>query len=173
MLFGVSGVASAQEMSRVDQIKAAFVLNIARFVTWPANSPLSQSNRMQLCLYRNNPLQQAMETIEGEEIGGRLAEVHRIQSLADSDSCNILLIAADELPTFLNEVSPGLSRPILTVADLTDFDLPVDSRQGILIALIRNGSRIAFEINLEKSRQIGLRISSELLKLAHIVGKHD
>ncbi len=178
MLLGIVGLfriaaAEAQEVSRIDQVKAAFVLNIARFVTWPVDFPPNQSDSMQLCLYRANPLRQAMETIAGEEIGGRIAEIRRIQSLQDGNSCNILLIAPDELPNFLNEIPPGFKQPVLTVADLTEVDLPFESRQGILISLVRNGARVGFEINLEKSRQAGLRMSSELLKLAHIVGGND
>ena len=166
-------VVEAQDSMRIDRVKAAFVLNIARFVTWPTDSPLSQSDSMQLCLYRDNPMQEAMLSIAGEKIGGRAIEVRQVQSLTTSDTCSILLIASGELQTFFNEVPPDFKRPILTIADLTETDLPVESRRGILIALIRNGSRIAFEINLEKSRQTGLRMSSELLKLANIVSDND
>lgn len=163
----------AQDAARIDRVKAAFVLNIARFVSWPADAQLYQSDRMQLCLYRYNPLQQAMTTIAGEEVGGRPIEIRQIQSLSAGESCNILLISSVELQTFLNEVPPDFNRPMLTIADLTEADPPVDSKAGVLISLIRNGVRIGFEVDLEKSRHSGLRMSSELLKLANIVRENN
>jgi len=165
--------ADGRDFNRIEQVKAAFVLNIARFVTWPADSPLQQSESMLLCLYRSNPMGQGIETIEGEKIDGRIVEVRRIKSLESSDFCNILLIASDELQTFISEVPPDFKRPMLTVTDLTDAYLPVESRRGILIALIRNGTRIGFEVDLEQVRKAGFRMSSELLKLANIVGGND
>jgi hypothetical protein len=162
-------LAQAQDIERVDRVKAAFVLNIARFVSWPADSHPYQSDTMQLCLYRDNPLRQAMTTIAGEEVGGRIIEIRRVQSLADSTSCSILLISPDQLPKFIGELPADFAKPMLTVADLTETNRPAESRRGILISLIRNGARIGFDINLERTRQTGLRMSSELLKLANIV----
>lgn len=163
----------AQDSALIDNVKAAVVLNIARFVTWPADSQLYQSDKMQLCLYRANPLHDAAAGIAGEEVGGRTIEIRQIESLAASDSCSVLLIAASEVPGFIAELPPDFNRPLLTVVDLTEAGQPMHSRSGILISLVRNGARIGFDINLEKSRQAGLRMSSELLKLANIVGGND
>ena len=165
--------ADGRDFNSIEQVKAAFVLNIARFVTWPADSPLQQSERLLLCLYRSNPLQQAIATIEGEKIGGRIIEVRQIKNLEASDSCSILLISSSELQTFTSELPPNFNRPMLTITDLTEAPLSVESRRGVLIALIRNGTRIGFEVDLEQVRQAGFRMSSELLKLANIVGGSD
>lgn len=164
---------NAQDARLIDNVKAAVVLNIARFVSWPADSQLYQGEQMQLCLYRENPLHNAAAGIVGEEVGGRAMEIRQVDGLAASDACSILLIPANQLPRFISELSPDFNRPLLTVADLTDTEQQVQSRRGILISLVRNGARIGFEINLEKSRQAGLRMSSELLKLANIVGGND
>lgn len=163
----------AQDFALIDTVKAAIVLNIARFVTWPVDSQLYQSDKMQLCLYRTNPLHEAAAGIAGEKVGGRTIEIRQIESLAASDSCSVLLIAGNQVPGFIAELPPDFNRPLLTVADLTETDQPISLRSGILIALVRNGTRIGFDINLEKSRQVGLRMSSELLKLANIVGGND
>lgn len=168
-LFTLKNV-EAQGSNRIDQVKAAFVLNIVRFVSWPVDSPDSPKNQMQLCLYRDNPMHQAMATIEGEEVGGRMIEIRQIRHLVANESCNILLISSNDLHAFNSEVASGFTSPMLTITDLTDADSTAQSRRGILVALVRNGTRIGFEVDLEKVRRAGLRMSSELLKLATIVG---
>lgn len=165
-----SFVVKADDSSRINRVKTAFILNIARFVSWPAEVLADGSAEISLCLYRNNPIQQAIESIAGEEVSGRRIVIKQLHSLTKNDACNILLIGQDELQAYLSETQPDPNRPVLTIADLTDTDSHTHRHDGILVTLIRNGARIGFEINLQKTREVGLRMSSELLKLAIIVG---
>jgi hypothetical protein len=157
------------EAERVDRVKAAFILNIARFVTWPKEAAEKQDDPLLLCLYRSNPFGEAIRTIEGKAVNKRPLQISLIQSLAQSDPCRILLIGPDEMRHFREESRHAPNRPLLTIADLTDAD-PPPPPQPPLVALVRNGARIGFEINLAKARKAGLQMSSKLLKLAKIVG---
>lgn len=162
-------VLAEPKAERIDQVKAAFVLNIARFVSWPPESLHQQDNHLLLCLYRGNPLGGAVNSISGKMVSGRMLQIESIQSLAESAACNILLIGEAALQKFDAEAQKEPNRPVLTIADLTDRE-PRMPQRNVLVTLVRNGSRIGFEINLGKSRQSGLRMSSQLLKLAKIVG---
>jgi hypothetical protein len=73
------------------------------------------------------------------------------------------------MPHFNEESQQAADSPLLTIADLTDTDLPPPHHHA-LVALVRNGARIGFEINLANTRRVGLQMSSKLLKLAKIVG---
>jgi hypothetical protein len=66
-------------------------------------------------------------------------------------------------------VQPEVLRPLLIIADQTDTDAPGKPLRNVMVTLVRNGSRIGFEINLGKTLQAGLKMSSKLLKLATIV----
>lgn len=162
--------AASPNSERIDRVKAAFVLNIARFVSWPAEAFESQDDRLLLCLYRNHPFHQAIELIRGEMVAGRSITITHIETLAESGSCNILLIAHEWLQEYIKEARPDLIRPLLTIADQTDADTAKTQRHNILVTLVRNDKRIGFEINLNRARQSGLKLSSQLLKLATIVG---
>lgn len=168
-LLSASAIADSHS-ERVDRVKAAFVLNIARFVSWPPEAFESHDERLLLCLYRSNPINQAVEMIQGEMVAGRRVSITRVENLAESGSCHILLVAHDELKSYGKETRPGSARPLLTIADLTGTDTSPRSGRDIMISLVRNDKRIGFEINLDKSRQAGLKMSSQLLKLATIVG---
>ena len=155
---------------RIDQIKAAFIVNIVRFIAWPAEVHEQQNSQLLLCLYRANPISNAINIIDGKKVGSKFIDVAMVESLSESQSCNILLISNSEIDSFIDEVRPGLDRPVLTIADFTERESAHAFHQDVLIALVRNGSRISFQVNLKKSRQVGLWMSSKLLKLATIVG---
>lgn len=157
------------ESERIERVKAAFVLNIARFVSWPDEALDPQNRQLLLCLYRGNSLGAAVETIEGKMVNGRALQTSLVDSLAHSQTCNILLIGASEMQHFEEESRHAAERPLLTIGDLTDAALPPPHPHA-LVTLVRNGARIGFEINLAKARRVGLQMSSNLLKLAKIVG---
>jgi hypothetical protein len=157
------------ETKRIERVKAAFVLNIVRFVSWPDKALESLGNQLPLCLYRSNPFGEAIETIEGKTVNGRSLRITLIDSLAQSHPCSIVLIGLNEMQHFDEESRQKLNSPLLTIADLTDAEAPSTHRHA-LVTLVRNGARIGFEINLAEVRRVGLQMSSNLLKLAKIVG---
>ena len=55
---------------------------------------------------------------------------------------------------------------VLTVADIPDF-----VKQGGMIQFVLDGNTVKFEINVAASRRAGLKLSSELLKVARLVRK--
>lgn len=147
------------------QIKTAFILNIARFVSWPEAS-LPDNNEIVLCFLGQNPYGNATDLIEGRSIGGRRLVIHSIDDVVDANHCQILYIPADRLPAYANL---GLDN-MLTVTDLTLRE-QLEQYQGLsIVALVRDQQRINFTINLQAANRAGLQISSELLKLGTIIG---
>ncbi len=164
-------VAGGQEVQRINKVKAAFVLNVARFVTWPAEVFDGPDGRLRLCSYRTNLFDDALDSISGKTVSGRQLEIMRVENLVDSKACQILLISPVELDDFVREARHGLTSPLLTIADMTDTARGSAAGKGVLISLVRKGSRIGFEIDLKRARSAGLKMSSELLKHARIVGE--
>ena len=163
-------VAGGQEVQRINEVKAAFVLNVARFVTWPAEVFDGDDAHLLLCIYHTNPFGDALDSISGKTVSGRQLEIMQLESLVDSESCHILLISPQKLDDFVKEERPGQASPLLTIADMTDTAKGSATGTGVLITLVRKGSRIGFEIDLERVRSAGIKMSSELLKHARIVG---
>jgi len=163
--------ANAELNDRVNQVKAAFILNIIRFVSWPEESGEDKKELLLLCLYRDDLLNRALVNIHGKKSNGRTIQVRHIDTLADSHSCHILVIANDSIDHFVKEIPLNTNRPMLTMVDLTESEASLTQQGDVLVALIRKGSRIGFQINLNKSRKAGLWMSSKLLKLATIVGR--
>lgn len=159
------------DLQRINAIKVAFVLNIARFVTWPPGRFASENEPLHLCIYRNNIYGDTIEEIRGKKIGKRRVEISTVDHLHPEDDCEILLIPHSESKRFSAEIQGGLERPLLTIADHTENGVKGVSRQGVLVTMVRQGTRIAFEIDPWQARRVNLQMSSELLKLARIVGE--
>ncbi|MBR9910703.1 MAG: YfiR family protein [Gammaproteobacteria bacterium] len=157
-----------QVSDRANRVKAAFILNIAKFVSWPATA-LQQPDNLTLCTYRFNSLGTALNTITAEQISGRPLLSLNIEHLDQSGNCHILLVPTSELEAFKRQAEPGFAQPLLTIADMTDGQPSGQPQTGVLVALVRKGKGIGFEINLKQATKVGLRMRSELLKLAHIV----
>ena len=162
-----------QEAEVINKVKAAFVLNVARFVTWPTEVFEDKDTRLMLCYYRSNPFDDGLHSIMGKTVAGRQLEIKQIEQLSAAESCQILLVSQSELDNFFREVKTDLPPFLLTVTDRTSAapDSNTASPKGIIVTLVRKGAQIGFEIDLSMSRIAGLKMSSQMLKHARIVGE--
>lgn len=159
------------ELKRINAIKAAFILNIARFVTWPSEVFATENAPLHLCVYRDNTYGEILEAVKGKKIGAHKMELSTIYSLQSKLQCEILLIPHTTARQFHSEFRGELQQPILTISDRTEVSKENMSREGVIVTLVRQGPRIAFEIDPWKAKEANLHMSSELLKLATIVGQ--
>lgn len=174
LLFGEAEHAVAAEKGerRIEHVKAAFILNIARFVTWPPEVFDGNGGELNLCFYRRNSLGDGIDVVRGKKVGGRDLKIKQVAKLELGSGCHILIIAQQEYAKYKRTETAKLSHPLLTIADMTDDGVTRGiSRPGVLINLVRNGTRIAIEVDLEQARTAGLKFSSHLLRLARIVGE--
>jgi hypothetical protein len=88
----------------------------------------------------------------------------RVSRSQDVSSCNILFISPSEeerLPRILKELG---RTSVLTVGETEHF-----GERGGMINFRVEGERVRLEINVEATQRAGLKVSSQLLKLASIV----
>jgi len=157
-------------LERAQRVKSAIILNIARFVAWPRESFNGHQDEIMLCLYRDNPFGNGLKGIRGKRVGSRKLGI-RILSPDDTDSgCNVLFIPSERLSQYAAESTATASRHLLTITDRTLYPMPTTS-PSVSVALFRDQKRIGFEVDLSVVKRAGLRMSSELLKLARIVGR--
>ncbi len=166
LLLPAWSIAQADSTERAREVKAAFVLNIARFVYWPDQVFAEHPEEIHLCLYRDNLLGEALESIRNKRAVGRDLAITEVDRLGETGSCNILLVPAEQLEHFRQDPDQMPEHPLLTITDGTAASIDTD---GIQIILVRRQTRIGFDIDQTRVRQSGLRLSSELLKLGRIV----
>ena len=158
MLFS-AGAATADPPSEA-AVKAAFVYNFAKFVEWPAN--LSAADAMTLCVAGTRPeLAVSLAGLAGKSVQGHTLAVKNNVNAADLESCHVLFLGNDARPL------AGLARGragLLTVSDIPGF-----AQSGGIIGLFSEGDKIRFEINPRSAEAAGLKLSSQLMKLAKVV----
>jgi hypothetical protein len=156
-LLGWMAASSAEQMSEYS-VKAVFLYNFTKFTQWPQSG---QSTAFELCVMGADPFGDALATIEGKQAQGRELHVKRNVSLEEAKTCQVLFINEPEqsrLGTLLRRLEKV---PVLTVGDTDGF-----AEAGGMIGLLMDDNRVQFEVNLKAVDKAGIKISSQLLKLA-------
>jgi len=157
---------AAQEAT-ASQVKAAFLYNFAKFVEWPPGAFAAAPAVITLGILEREPLAAAVEALQGKEVQGRKLVVKRCRNPEELKKCQIFFASAAEKPGLVEIMGTLKGLPILTVTDeVNDF-----ARLGGIINLTRLDDKIRFHIDVNNAERCGLKISSQLLKLAIRTGK--
>ena len=156
--------ARAQPAADEYQVKAAYLLNFARFVEWPA-AVLPASAPLDIGIVGDDPFGVALE----EVLRGKSANGHpiRLRHLHWNDvltSCQIIFVSTSEeghLPQILRYLGQD---SVLTVSDIDRFSL-----RGGAIEFRMVGNRVRFDINRQPAIAARLSISSKLLGVARAI----
>jgi hypothetical protein len=160
------GTASSGEPRKPTEyeVKAAYIYNFAKFVEWPARFK-DRSDLIHVCIIGDDPFGPSLAAIEGKPVGECKIGVRRITSLQQSGGCEMLFIAASEEGELDGILEAVKNSPILTIGDTRGF-----TQQGVMINFYMENSKVLFEINPKTAMRSGLRVSSNLLRIARIVG---
>lgn len=145
------------------RIKAAYLFNFGRYVAWP-----QQTGDVVIGILGNDPIVAVIEkTIAGKTINGRAYHVSVLTATDQADHCDILFLPRSE-PHSKPILAAVSGKPILTVSDRENF-----ADEGGMIEFLLVDDTLKFDINLGAAEKSGLKISSELLRVAHdIKGRH-
>ena len=163
------GLALLPGESRADgaleyQVKAAMVFNMAKYVEWPAEAFAAKSAPLLVCSVGRGPFADALERYQGKTALGHPLTLRRLAPGAEAGECHVLVVSGIEKRYLAGILEQARKHPVLTVGDLPYF-----ARSGGMIGLIEKEGKVSFEINVKAAQQSGLKISSQLLKLARII----
>ena len=161
-----TGLASGEEpeaLVRVEQaVKAAYVYNFTKFVSWPVESPLTRAPEFTIGVLGDDSLAAAVEaTVRGKHAEGRPLVVRRFRAVDEVVPCSVLFVAsamAEQMPQLLQRLQGSA---VLTVSDAGGF-----TSWGGVIGLFLEDNRVRFEIGVSAAQAAGLQVSSKLLRLS-------
>lgn len=143
-------------------MKAVFLYNFTQFIDWPESAFQNSEAPFIIGILGDDPFGAFLDrTVEGEHIGTHPIKVKRFEDLRSAMSCHMLYINSTDrewLRTILNSVS---EKNILTVSDDPYFN-----NLGGIIRFYTEENKIKLQINLPRSKEAQLTISSKLLSLA-------
>jgi hypothetical protein len=163
--FGLSArSATAQSAADEYQVKAAYILNFARFVEWPSNT-LPASSPMTIAIVGNDPFNGSLEhVLRGSSANGHAIHLRYVHWNDILTQYQIVFISTSEeahLPDILRFLG---TESVLTVSDIDRFSL-----RGGVIEFSMVGNRVRFDINRNPAIAAKLTISSKLLSVARAV----
>jgi hypothetical protein len=147
-----------------DAIESAMLYNFTKFVEWPEGALGASGNPVVVGVLEGDgivPLLAA--TLRDKTIHGHPIVVRRLGSAAEAVSCAVLFVGSGDRKRIARTAQAVGRSPVLTIGERAEF-----SRLGGVIAFIRDGSRVRFEINLDAAGRAGLQVSSKLLQLATV-----
>lgn len=145
------------------QVKAAFVYNFIKFVTWPSGEVPAEAP-VQLCILGDLPDPVPFDHLDGQELMGRHLKVVYLREPQEARTCQVLYLASSLSSRLQDVLETVRGRPVLTVSDTSGF-----AKRGVMINMYLENKRVRFEINATAAGEAGLRISAKLLNLAGAV----
>ena len=143
------------------RLKAAFVYRFPQFVEWPAPS-LDGHESITICILRPNPFGAVLrELIAGETLNGRPLAVREIDRPSAITGCHVVFVPGANNPAAKAVVAAVGAHPVLTVGESSGF---LD--EGGVISLQVVDRLVRFEVSATAAERLGLRLSSQLLRLA-------
>lgn len=157
---GVRPSASEQEAS-ASRVKAAFLYNFAKFVEWPPGTFAPDRKEINFCIMEQEPMAEAVEALQGKVVQGRRIVVKRCRRVEEVINCQVFFasVADKSLAKIIGALK---NYPVLTVTDENDDFTKI----GGIINLTIVENKVRFCIAANNAERCGLKISSQLLKLA-------
>lgn len=142
-------------------MKAAFLLNFARFVDWPA---AASSDTLRIGVVGHDPVAEALIRVGASRPGGAVQVRHGLSATDRLNRFHILFIGTAQQRQLTDVLANVDGQPVLTVSDINGF-----AEAGGVIGFVQRRNKIRFQINPTVATRAQLTLSAKLLRLAELV----
>lgn len=155
-------VGRAQQGIAETDAKATFVFHLTQFVTWPELAPGAD---FKIGILGADPFGGVLgRMIEGEKAAGRPVTIERSTFLANLSDCQLIYVSPSATDSVARVAAAFKGRPVLIVGEAADF-----LQLGGMVRLARlPDRRLRLQVNLENVQTAGLKMSSQLLRVADV-----
>lgn len=148
------------------QIKAGIVFNLAQVVSWPDSMPTAAS--FGIGVIGHDDSDPALSALANKTVRGRGLALRDPLPPAAAGDVQIVFISRSHTASLGSLLATLAGRPVLTVSEMDGF-----CEQGGMVQMRRERNRVQLRVNREAAERVGLRLSSQLLKVAEIVEGGD
>lgn len=160
----------AQPAPTGPELRAAVIVAILRFTSWPLATPEAENSQVNVCAVGEPHSQPILLPISGQQkVAGHTLTVHAINPQHGVTSeCAALVVGAKLSRRDYERIVAQASAPgLLTICDgCRDF-----IADDTIIQLELFKQRVRFDVNLAKARANGVMLDAQLLELASAVRK--
>ena len=149
---------------KLEHLKAAYILNLSKFVKWPEEK--IKSEKFYVCIYGSHQFGKALNFLSTKSIHRKPIAISYPSAPDEVEECHVLYISKVNQNNFLKDIAlVNRSKNILTISDVDKFY----EKGGIVTLTVKEG-RLKFIINIAASKEANLKVSSQLLEVAEVVG---
>ena len=159
----IAGTSAARPDSDY-RYKAAFVYGVIKFVEWPASALPAGSQPIRLAVLGEDALSAFEAAFAGKTAAGHPIEVRGYARAKDLGPCEVLFIAQEAAQQARDALLSIRGRAVLTVSEPLAPGTP-----PTIIRLDVVNTKLVFDASLQTARDSGLKLSSNLLRLARTV----
>jgi hypothetical protein len=159
LLAAFAASAHAADDAASAPLKARFLFLLTQYTSWPDEAFAAPDAPLVIAVVGDPAVAQELRALAaGERVNGRALEVRAAENGAALGGVHLAYLA--DRGASRDQARALAGQPTLRVAENTGFLEVGDVR----IELIKG--RVAFDVNLKKSRRMGLKLSAKLVKLA-------
>jgi hypothetical protein len=153
--------ASAQELTAPEyQVKAAFLYNFTKLVTWPTNAFANHQTPLVVGVLGQDPFGDALEkTLTNRVVNGHPLGTAHFTDIAQVTNCHVLFINEPERAKLDRIFETLRPQPLLTVSDAPEL------ANRVMITLVKPRDTLELRINLAAASTAHLQFSSRLTRL--------
>lgn len=141
-------------------LKAKFVARFVQFTEWPPPPP----GQFHYCVAGNAALLAALQQTKLYSSQGEPLKISSIERPAQALACQLLILSLDQHAELSDWQQQLELTPVLVITDNSEA-----FHRLAIIGLVTEPDGISFDINHSLAQQRGLKLSSQLLKLARQV----
>lgn len=145
-----------------DKIKAAYIYQLAHFVTWPDKQ--SAEKTLTICIFGKDDIINELSAFHMIQDGNSILKVMVHENIEDTFDCKIIYISNIKDGGMRVVLDRLHNKPILTVSSVKNF-----VREGGMIGFVSMNNTIGMEINHTSALYAGLNLNAKLLEVANTV----
>jgi hypothetical protein len=154
--------ASVREQFPEYDIKAAYLVNFAKYVEWPAEAFPEEDSPLRIGVLGSNPFGDILRELAAKvTLGTRTIAVEQADDPKSLVDCHIVFVARVDEETSPPDLTPFAEHPVLLVGEREGF-----AKRDGTVNFVKVKENVRFEVNLQRARERELKFSSRLLKLA-------
>lgn len=156
--------ATAHAETSLTAVKAAFVFNFIKLVSWPESRVPDAAAPLRVCVLRGDPMEEPLrQALGAKAVGLHPLEVAPLGPDDDFAACHALYLGSQAAPRYATLMARTAGKSVLLIDEGPQFSWPYG-----MIRLFLEQNRVRFELNLESLERSGLAVDPRLVRLARI-----
>ena len=145
------------------ETKGLFIYNLAKYVTWPDGSFAADDSPIVVGVVGDPTFSAGLQDlVDGHRAQGRPLEVKDLASADDAAQAavHIVYFPEEDMTRLRAQAAPLADKPVIRVAEHKRF-----ARVGD-VGFVLRGGRVQFFVNKDNTRRSGMKLGSQIMRLA-------